>query len=166
MSKKPNLMLTQDDPEDGPIRPSNVVRLRGLSINTGIGSITPASGSLTFGQGSVKIHVSDSVAVKEGGDSSSRPIAESHVRIIEDHHRESDWVDHLSWMVPKYLREPLLGDLREDRQKMAASGYSSFRIELNTVLQLLSAAFYRFWSRLGWALLLWTKLMDWILSSR
>jgi hypothetical protein len=48
-----------------------------------------------------------------------------------------DWLERLAFFVPKSIREPWVGDLREDRAKMEAQGYSKISIDFATSIQLL-----------------------------
>ncbi len=50
---------------------------------------------------------------------------------------EGAWFHLFSFFIPRSIREPYLGCLREDRVKMAEGGYSRASIEWATVSQLL-----------------------------
>jgi hypothetical protein len=51
--------------------------------------------------------------------------------------QEKQWFDYVICCVPKQIREPWLGDLREDRERMAKDGQNYLRIEFATALQCL-----------------------------
>src|SRR5712691_2095445 len=53
---------------------------------------------------------------------------ESVVRQKSEQQAEQ-WFNYFIWCVPKQIREPWLGDLREDRERMANAGLSHWRIE-------------------------------------
>ncbi len=53
------------------------------------------------------------------------------------HAGRRDWFDGAVFLVPRGIREPWLGDLREDRVEMARKGAPRWWIEVCTVCQLL-----------------------------
>ncbi len=53
-----------------------------------------------------------------------------------EHAAPYDWLNTASFFVPKTIREPWLGDLREDRKRMAAAGCSRRMIVWATLTQL------------------------------
>jgi hypothetical protein len=77
-----------------------------------------------------------------------------------------DWVGKLSWVVPRHLREPVWGDLCEDRLRMASRGCSQSQIEWFTVIQLLFLIFYGLCSRLGWIVVIYNRVSEWIAQDR
>lgn len=75
--------------------------------------------------------------------------------------KEASWVEHLSCFIPKEIREPWLGDLLEDRERMSSKGRSQAYIEWATGLQLLYLVLARLWAKLGWGLLIYNRLSEW-----
>ena len=65
-------------------------------------------------------------------------LASPSVRYLADieHAVHYDWLNTASFFVPKTIREPWLGDLREDRKRMAAAGCSRRMILWATLTQL------------------------------
>ena len=58
----------------------------------------------------------------------------------EGRRRDPDgWLQTSGFLIPKKYREPMLGDLIEDRAEMRSKGLSNFRIEAVTIVQLLVA---------------------------
>jgi hypothetical protein len=53
-----------------------------------------------------------------------------------------DWLNTASFFVPKTIREPWLGDLREDRKRMAAAGCSRRTILWATLTQIVWLALH------------------------
>jgi hypothetical protein len=75
---------------------------------------------------------------------------------------KADWVEQLSWAIPKQDREQIFGDLCEKRATMAAEGYSSPQIMWTTLSQLLWSISWWLWSRLGWIVLLYNRISEWL----
>jgi len=57
-----------------------------------------------------------------------------------EHALRYDWLNTASFFVPKTIREPWLGDLREDRKRMAAAGCSRRTILWATLTQIMLLA--------------------------
>lgn len=54
--------------------------------------------------------------------------------------RRPDWIARAVFLIPREIREPWLGDLREDRMEMARNGAPRWWIEVCTMCQLLVLA--------------------------
>lgn len=65
-------------------------------------------------------------------------LASPYVRHLADIEQSvpHDWINTAAFFVPKTIREPWLGDLREDRKRMAAAGCSRRVILWATLTQL------------------------------
>lgn len=82
------------------------------------------------------------------------------------HEKEASWVEHLSWFIPKEIREPWLGDLLEDRERMSSKGYNQARIEWATWIQLLLLFANRLWAKFGWGLLIYNRVSEWFSANK
>lgn len=57
----------------------------------------------------------------------------------------SDWFETLGFCVPRAIREPWMGDLREDRQLMVHAGRGRLFVELATACQVLCLVAATLW---------------------
>ena len=113
-----------------------------------------AEGTLTGFAPTVTITVHDSVNVV--ADDGNKPVATeakfqaatSPRSIDADVRQTDDWLSNFEWFIPKAIREPFLGCLREDRGRMAKRGFSRAQIERATATQILLAACYSLRGRL------------------
>ncbi len=137
----------------------------------GTTSITPGTGSMTFGPHHTDLHVSNILQMNRArsleGSHEASPIPESpegstpHADPCMTILPKADWVEQLSWAIPKQDREQIFGDLCEKRVTMAAEGYGSQQIMWTTLSQLLWSISWWLWSRLGWIVLLYNRISEW-----
>ena len=190
MSKIPNLRSTEDDPEDAPWRSFAHNDLRSSNIISAPLILTPGSGCLKIETlvdenpslmvGATNVSVSElrmfitanashlfgpnhsgGVEVKVTG---------SEVRVQEvsvaRNTKETSWLEHLTCFIPKEIREPWLGDLLEDRERMASTGFSQAYIKWATWIQLFSLFANRLWTKFGWGLLIYNRVSEWFSSDK
>lgn len=126
----------------------------GLRMDT---TITPGTGSITIdSELPIQIRVWDNISVTANPESSGIDV-ESQVTPQSD----VDWVERLSWALPKQLREQIFGDLCEIRARMEDEGCSRREIAWKTSSQLLLSSLWWFWTRIGWIAAIWNRLTDW-----
>ena len=156
MSKKPNLMSTQDDDlgasrkvrshyyyaryklnpdisEDITIADENtIVSLKGMSITAAQGAITPASGSIQITPEPAHKSVLASGTLTTGSATSETGLEEGHGSA----NHSNDFLERLSRALPKELREEIFGDLLELRVERRKAGDSRWQIRWITISQL------------------------------
>lgn len=138
--------------------------------------ITPGTASMTFGPHHTELNVSNILLTNRArsleGNHEVSPIPASpegstpHAEPCKTFQGKADWVEQLSWGIPKQLREQIVGDLCEIRAKMAAEGCSSPQIMWTTLSQLLWSIPWWLWSRFGWIVLLYNRVSEWLSPSK
>jgi hypothetical protein len=173
MNENPNLQSTEDDFLLGAGNPLNGRHLimnesilaswtrhdqyRGYySAQSGNVIFPPvgAEGTLTGFAPTVTITVHDSANVV--ADDGNKPVvteakfqaATSPRSNDADAGQTDDWLSNFEWFIPKAIREPFLGCLREDRGRMAKRGFSRVQIEKATATQILLATCHSLRGRL------------------
>jgi hypothetical protein len=131
----------------------------------------------------VKINFPDSISASDASEVSnlSRLVGQPTSRDVEarltksemhvaggsiKREKEGCWVEHLSWFIPKEIREPWLGDLLEDRERMSSKGRNQAHIEWATGIQLLLLLANRLWAKFGWGLLIYNRVSEWFSANK
>jgi len=174
MSENANLRSTEDDPPgaDGnslnrwhPVQNEAVMatwarhyQYRGYYAALSGNVIFPPvrlQGTLTVVPPPVRINVHDNVdVVADDGnkvvaiEAKFQAITPPSQSIDADDRQTDDWLSNLEWFIPKAIREPFLGCLREDRERMAKRGFSRAQIEWATATQIVLAACHSLKGRL------------------
>lgn len=141
--------------------------------NRGTTIITPPAGSMNIGPQPLKVKVSDDITVTDRtgtlvGNHEDSPIPAGPEESVPNSescnptHQSVDWVEQLSRGIPKHLREEIFGDLCEVRAKMAAEGCSPLEIKRKTFSQLLLSILYGLCVRLGWIIMIYNRVSDWL----
>ncbi len=154
------------DPDAGP----EVVRISAkdslaINVNDVISSrdtsgnvITPLAGTITISVGTVT-EIDQAQQIFPRVDT---PVAESQVpSTVECAEREQDLLAGFIWLLPKSIREPFLGDLREDCERMAVEGRSPSFIRVAAACQCMLLFLGQ-----GWNLLrkLSPFLLSWVMN--
>ncbi len=106
----------------------------------------PATGTLTTtGAGAEAriandVRVQDSVTVELGASASVDPAPTIRPGLVVP------WLDAIAFFIPKSIREPFLGDLREDLADMATQGHSRARAWWAAISQVAILALRLAWS--------------------